>query len=446
MSSVSRKPGTTDSYSFRRRNFLKAVGATGVAGLAGCTSDGDANGGDGTATPTEQPTTTPGTTTGGGTASEVVLGANFPLSGNLAYTGGLMANAVELAAMLRNEAGGIESLGGAEVRVIKGDNQAAQELGGQVTEELMDQGIHTLIGCWLSSVTLAAAQVADREGLPFVTAGSAAEAVLQDNDFNYVYRVQPTTFHFGRDWARQTPVLASQQDIDVETVGFFRPDDLFGQSIIDSARSFAEDEGLEVVAETVIEVDATNADSQATRLKGVNPDIVAPTGFTIHGTLLMNAMSDIGYRPKVISSAATSTFGDPNVMENDIGPYANGVLDVNFAINPNNERSAEIKERFSAEFNDNPLVAGAAVAFTSADLTLTAIEQAGSVDPDSINDALKATELNEHILAMPSPIRFDEQGENENAFAPIHQVQDFQPRIVWPDEFAEADLQSFGSL
>lgn len=427
-----------------RRKFLKVAGASSAGAavaLAGCLGGGgDGGDGDGNTGTTQGGMTG---TTSGSEPDPVRVGANFPLSGNLGYTGGLMANAVELAAMVRNDAGGVESLGGAQVEVVKGDNQARQELGAQITNELIDQDIDVLTGCWLSSVTLGAAQAAERAQIPFVTAGAASEGILLDNDFDWVYRVQATTKNFGEDWARLTPQLAEQQGEEIRTVGFFRPDNIFGQDIIESARENAAANGLEVVEETVVQVDATNADSQATRLAGADPDIVAPTGYDAHGTLLMNAFQDLGYRPKMISAPACATFGNSSLMRDQIGAYANGVLDCNFAMNPNSETAANLSERFSAEFDGEPLVAGAAVAYTSTYVMLEAIDRAGTTEPEAVNDVLKDIEVTDFPLAMPSPITFDDNGENENAFAPLRQVQEFEPRNVWPEQFAEADPQPF---
>ena len=417
-----------------RRNFIKTASAASVGlsvGLAGCSSGGN-----------ESTTTTTGSSGSSGTDT-IRIGANFPLSGNLGYTGGLMANAVELAAMVRNENGGIKSLDGAEVKVVKGDNQGKQELGSQVTNELIDKNIDVLTGCWLSSVTLSAAQIAERKQIPFVTAGAASEGILLDNDFSWVYRVQATTKNFGADWAKLTPQLAKAQGIDVKTVGFFRPDNIFGEDIINSAKANAEKNGLEVVEETVIKVDGTNADSQATKLKGADPDIVAPTGYDSHGTLLLNSFQDLDYRPKMISAPACATFGNSDLMKDQIGDYVNGTLDCNFAINPNSSVATDLSKKFSANFDGEPLVAGAAVAYTSAYVMLEAIDQAGTTKPDAVNETLKSIQVEEFPLAMPGPIEFDENGENKNAFAPLRQVQNFEPKVVWPDKFASAKPQSF---
>ena len=38
-------------------------------------------------------------------------------------------------------------------------------------------------------------------------------------------------------------------------------------------------------------------------------------------------------------------------------------------------------------------------------------------------------------------IEFDDQGENINALGPVNQVQDLSVRVVYPEEYAEAEPQ-----
>jgi branched-chain amino acid transport system substrate-binding protein len=69
-----------------------------------------------------------------------------------------------------------------------------------------------------------------------------------------------------------------------------------------------------------------------------------------------------------------------------------------------------------------------------------ALEEAGSVEPDDINEALKTIEVEDHPAAM-GPITFQENGENANALSPMFQVQELDPVLVWPEEYAQGDVQ-----
>ncbi|XVH31657.1 ABC transporter substrate-binding protein [Haloferacaceae archaeon DSL9] len=408
-----------------RRNFIKYGGAAGVAGLAGCLTD-DGNGND-----------TDGTTTGDtdGSSGQITIGSNHPLTGDLAFTGTRMDNAVKLAAMIKNEQGGIESLDGAELEVISGDNQGAQELGSEVAQELVDDGANVLTGCFSSPVTDAATRVAEREGVPFVISVSVANEILQQTELNYVYRPQPSAQQMAVDHASMMPMIARDNGFDVETAGLFYIDISFGQSVRDTLREQLPENGIEVVEETPIGFGET-ADTQVTRLRNADPDVIIATTYEAGTVELLNAMDNQDYRPPVLAGCSNEALNDRGALS-DIGETANGALATNFGLNPTMDEAAEVRDRFSEEF-DQTMDANVAMTYAATQVIIAGIEAAGSDDPEEINNALTEIEVTDHIAAMP-PISFREDGENANALAVLFQVQDLADRVVYPEEFAETD-------
>jgi branched-chain amino acid transport system substrate-binding protein len=469
-----------------RRRFIKYAGAAGVAGLAGlagCSSDdasgggenasggggdggerettgGDAGeettsgedtsasgeettGGEGTASGEETTAgggneSEGGTTSGsaGGSAAEILIGSNHPLSGSLASTGVGMHNAIELAAKRKNEAGGIESLGGAQVRVLKGDNQGQQELGGQVTQDLIDEGAKVVSGCFASPVTTAATQVAERRQTPFVISIAAATDILQGRGFNYVYRPQPPAQKMAEDYANLVPEVIRQNGSEIKTAGLFYVNNSYGQSIKESLRKFLPENDVEVVAETAIELGASSANTQVSKLKQADPDTVIATTYVPGGVTLANAMQNQSYRPPHLTACASATFTD-GASVSDIGEFANGVLDNNYALNPTVEKTREVREQFNSAY-EGSFSASVGMAYTAGEVIIEAIEQAGSTEREAINGALQSLTYEDHIAAM-GPITFKENGENENALAAVNQVQDGTIKVVYPEEFAGAE-------
>src|SRR5712692_7735713 len=103
---------------------------------------------------------------------EVVIGAVYPLSGNLAKVGNDIKDAIELAAELVNEdvdlpvplgkGKGLPNLGGARVRVVFADHQSSPEKGLSEAERLISQEkVIALIGSYNSNVTATASQAQD---------------------------------------------------------------------------------------------------------------------------------------------------------------------------------------------------------------------------------------------------------------------------------------------
>jgi len=271
--------GGNPADSVSRRSFVKYSGAAGVTGaLAGCSSNGG-DGGDGS----DGGDGGDGGSGGGGDGSdggdapdEVIIGSNHPLSGALSNTGERMDQAVRLAAMMmKNESGGIESLDGAELSVISGDNEGAQELGGEVAQELIDDGASVLTGCYSSPVTSAATRTSE-SGRAVRHLGVRGHSILRETQLNYAYRPQPPADQMAIDHARLLADTIRNAGEEIETAGLFYIDISFGQSIRDALREELPANDIEIVAETAYEPGDT-ADTQVTSLRDADPDAVIAT-------------------------------------------------------------------------------------------------------------------------------------------------------------------------
>jgi branched-chain amino acid transport system substrate-binding protein len=378
-----------------------------------------------------------GGTTDGTDVESITIGSNHPLTGGLSDTGERMDMAVQLAAMMKNGDGGIESLGGADIEVISGDNEGEQELGSEVAQELVDDGADVLTGCFSSPVTSAATRVAERERIPFVISVSIANEILQETSLEYVYRPQPSARKMSVDHASMMPQVARDGGLDVETAGLFYIDISFGQSVRDTLREELPKNDVEIVEETAIGFGET-ADTQVTSLRDADPDAVIGTTYQSGTIELVKAMDNQDYRPPVLAGCANAALNDIGALD-EIGGTANGALATNFALDPTKDRAATVQERFEDEFGRS-FDANVAMTYAATEVIIAAIEEAGSDDPDVINDTLTEVTVEDHIAAMP-PVTFRDDGENENALAPLFQVQDLEDRVVFPEEFAATDPQ-----
>lgn len=407
---MSEKTGTVTG----RRRFIKYVGATGAVAMAGCLGDDDES------------------------ADEVIIGSNHPLSGSLGDTGTRMDNAVNLAATMKNEDGGIESLDGAEIQVVSGDNEGDQELGGEVTDELVeDEGAHVLTGCFSSPVTSAATVAAEAQQVPFVISVSVANDILQAQQMEYSYRPQPPADTMAFDLADLLPEVIRNEGGTIETAGIYYIDINFGQSVRDSLRDYLPDQDIEIVEEVGVGFGET-PDVQATALRDADPDVVIPISYQAETVNLMSAMNNIDYQPTYIAGCANEAMNDEAAIA-EMGDIVEGQFGTNFGLNPTLDRAETIQDRYEDEF-DLGFDANIAMTFAATEVIIAALEEAGSTDPEEINTALSEITVDDHIAAMPE-ITFDDMGENENAIAPLFQIQDGDDQIVYPEEFAATDVQ-----
>ena len=66
-----------------------------------------------------------------------------------------------------NAAGGIKSMGGAQLEALLGDSQTKPEIGAAEVEKMNEAGVHAIQGCYQSAVGLAASAAAAKYNIPF---------------------------------------------------------------------------------------------------------------------------------------------------------------------------------------------------------------------------------------------------------------------------------------
>ena len=435
-----------------RRAFLATGATVSLASLVGCLGGGgstdspsgdgsDGQSGDGSGSPSGGGTgAVPTTTRTRDYPDEVVIGSVHPFTGSTSYVGKRLHNAVELAAAIKNENGGIQSMGGAEVRVEKGDHKNDPTVGGEVTGELIDGGADVLTGTYSSPVTNAATRTAEAERVPFVIDISVAASLLQERSLEYVYRTQPNSWHQASDHVRGFQAVTEQAGIDIETVGLFYVDTSYGQAIRDGIKRAMEDTDMAVVEEATIGFGGT-ADTQVTGFREADPDALFPTVFSNQMLELVDAMQNQDYWPKVFAAAASGGMYGENFQK--MGEAINGALSSGYQMDMTRERAQEINQRYMNTYDTAAMSDNVAMAYTTGEVIVEAFEQAGSADPDALKDALDEITVSDHVMAM-DPITFTDAGENANPLSVTNQVQGMTNYTVFPEEYATRDLDPDG--
>lgn len=418
-----------------RRSYLKAIGVGSIAGLAGCTGGDDETGGE-TTTTEEQTTAATTATTSGGSAEEYVIGANHPLSGFLARAGNQMTKAAQIAAQHVNESGGIEALDGSTLTIVSKDNEAAQELGGEIETELIEEeGAIANIGCYSSPVTIAASQVAERSGVPHVIDVSVADRILQDRQMNYTYRIQTPASGMAGNYADFMPEIARSNGKSMDTASLVYLDNAFGQSIRNTLQERLPGEGVELVEEMAYSFGQESMDTEATQVKQADADAFIFVGYGNGGLRMLSSLQNVDYRPPLLTGTSTPLFTDSAVVR-EAGKFANYGFGNNYAFDPNKELTDKVFADFRTRFSEPIEVTHTVMSYCAVITIAAAMEAAGSADPEDINTALEDVTVEDHPAAS-GPISFAENGENENALSPMWQVQNLEPVLVWPEQYQQ---------
>jgi len=212
---------------YDRRQFLKLTGlaATGtVTGLAGCGGssgdggDGGGGGGDGGGGDSDGGG---GDTTGGGT-DPVVVGLYEPLSGPLSSSGQQALQGSELAVERLNNNGGIA---GREIELITADTEASPETAVQRVRAMIQQDdAELIIGGVSSAVSKAVNQFTATQDVPLMVTASATPDLVQQECKPTTFRINVNLIHQQRATAQ---VLLNEGG--PTRVAAVEPDYVYGQ-------------------------------------------------------------------------------------------------------------------------------------------------------------------------------------------------------------------------
>lgn len=128
-----------------------------------------------------------GATSGSGGDKTISIGAAEPLSGAFATSGKDELAGANLAISEINAAGGIKSLGGAKLQLATADAGDTAQQATTAARQVLNKQPVAAIGCWYSSLTLAATQISEQMRIPWVT-GSGSDQLV-GRGFHYTYQI-----------------------------------------------------------------------------------------------------------------------------------------------------------------------------------------------------------------------------------------------------------------
>ena len=392
-----------------RRDFLKGATALGVgAGLAGFPVRG----------------------AHAAAAKDVSIAVLYPTSGSNARFGQMCVNAIKQAVDDVNNAGGIKSLGGAKLNPIYADIQSEATVTRNQAERLMAAGnLAAATGCYVSTFTLVATEVAERYKIPFVT-GSVADK-LTERGFKYTFQVSPKASHFGEMQMEFAAKMAGRgkraaviyEDTDYGTAT--------AKGVVDGAKKV----GFEVVMNEPYVAKFTDATPLVNKIKASKPDFLFPVSYITDALLIIRTMKQMNVNAGIFGGGAGYLIPD---FFKDMGKDADYVFSVaswNNDINCSEvSKIAETYEKKYGEF----LMEHAGEAYVMIWVSADAIERAASTDPLKVRDAMAKTNLTKGPgSVMPGcHVEFDDNGWNKRVHPVMTQWQNGKLRCVAPESDA----------
>ncbi|WP_211454068.1 amino acid ABC transporter substrate-binding protein [Collimonas antrihumi] len=377
--------------------------------------------------------------TGAALAQEVLLGASVQLTGPVANTGRYYRDAYQLAIDKINAAGGVK-IGGQPHKLVLRlyDNQSDVNLSvRQYTRLVTEDKVNLLLGPFASNFALADSAVSEKYKIPMVEGGGASDQIFA-RKFNYIFgTLAPASNYFG-----STVEMLKSLKPEPKSVALLYADDAFDVSVAEGTRPKLKQAGLNVVMDERYSTNATDFNSLLSQIKSKNVDVVLVAG---HETEILNFVrqaKSLAVAPKLYSFTVGVPSEDFRKALGKDADYAFGMT----AWLP----STTLKDRwfgdaqqfakeYKAKFGYDPDYHAASGA-ADVEALVQAMEDADSIDPQKVRDALAKIKFD----SLYGPIAFNAQGQIDlpqvviqvqgNQLAEIYGAKGFvkQPKYPMP--------------
>ncbi len=381
-------------------------------------------------------------------ADPVKIGYLIPLSGSAAAAIGKdMSRATHLAVKHINEAGGIKSLGGAQLQLLEADTRGDSKVAITEVERLITrEKVPVLLGAFQSGTTFPATAVAEKYGVPWVV-DLAAKADITERGFKYVFR--PTQVPASGNAESMADFVAYANKTTgkpAKTVALLYENTDWGQDMANTLRAKFKAQGLDIVLDEGYPPNSPDLRPLVLKVKGRKPDVVTVTSYAadavqLHKLLVqmkVQAMAyigsaggqiDSGFLPQVGKETAKNVFttnGWAGYEAAVTTPFAKKFWD-------------EFTGAYKVEPNELSVSAYGAVWVIK-----DALERAGKAEPDAIRDALAKTRIEGTDLTklLGYDIVIDDKGQNPLKKYVMQQITpEGQYRTIWPENLASKDYK-----
>lgn len=259
------------------------------------------------------------------------LGYVLPETGDLAFLGDPMIQAVNYAVEQINEAGGVL---GADVELDGGDEAGDTAVASETADRLLADGVDAIIGAAATGMSLAIIDQVTGAGVVQCSGSNTGPVFTDYDDGGFYFRTAPTD-------ALQGPILAEKVVGDGHTqIAMIARADEYGEGLLDATSEALEEQGATVVESVLYDPTADTFDSEVEQLVDADPDAIVLISFE-EGAQLLQGMIEAGIGPADLAvygadGVASDDFpasvdpGDPNVLDGMQGTVPDTSVDPDF--------------------------------------------------------------------------------------------------------------------
>jgi branched-chain amino acid transport system substrate-binding protein len=316
---------------------------------------------------------------------------------------------------------------GRPVELVLYDDASSAANVTQLYEKLITQDkVDFLISPYTSNLTLAAAAVAEKYGVPMVSVASSAD--IWNRGYRNVFGLY-TPAHSNMD-----PVIDLAKERGLKTIAVVYLDDDFPRHVAEGVRQRAAADGLTVVLDQQYSNDLTQMPALAQKVAAANADVVVVASYMDDAVAFAQAAKAAGVKPKLMAysgAPALQEFGQRLGVAN-----IQGVLStVQWSRDVRVPGGFDLAFRYEREYNMYPSY-DAAGGYAAGQVLEAAIRLAGTTDHDKVRDELAVLKFR----SILGNYRVDATGLQTAKSTYLVQWQDDHISLVYPPDVARWKL------
>ncbi|HVD46286.1 MAG TPA: amino acid ABC transporter substrate-binding protein [Candidatus Limnocylindria bacterium] len=371
----------------------------------------------------------------GSTGSTITLGAPLGLTGSLAKESLLTQQGYNLWQDWINSEGGIVVNGVKHPVKIKyyDDTSNANQSAVLMQKLITGDKANFLLGPYGSAATATDAAIAEQNEIPMVEANGAAQSI-----FNQGYKYTFGVLSPANKYLQGVIDMAAALNPKPKTIAMLSADDNFSLEVAEGVNTYATTKGMNVVLYKKYKNGTTNLSAEVQAAKATNADIVLNSGHLQEAIAINKAAKEQKVNAKIFAySVGPSTPDFITALGKDADyVYGGSQWTPQVKYTPAfylsvAEYVAAYKAKYPGLGDPDYHVAES----TAACLALQrAIENAGSLDPKKVRDALAALD----VTVFFGQVKFDSRGINIYKPMVVEQIQKGVHHTVFPADVADA--------
>lgn len=380
---------------------------------------------------------------------DIVVGVLEPLSGGFSGPGTAAVNAVQLAVDHINADGGIKSLGGRKLRVVKEDSTTTDaNKASSAASQLLKEKPAFVVGPFVSAVALPATTVFERAQVPTCVASFSDQ--LTQRGYKYLFELPPTATDIGNKAVQafqEVVPLVAPNATKVAAVYDSNP----GQAVVAAfAKSLQAAGKYQVVLDQQFPSGATNLTPLAQNIKSSGAEVLVPGTTTAEIEQLLGSLGSLGagqvpiFNPGGGSPSTTDYVKTLKSLVN--GQFVIPLWDYDMKLSDEqNKLLKRANDDFTKKNPDQPFMDQfAGEDYVCTQVMAQGLEKAKSTNGQAIRDAISGATFSSGPASLmpPGKVHFNSAGLNDAAVPLVSEWCQGLLRTVAPQELASMKPRS----